>query len=85
MRLGKLVGFFRLKGGDQSFGVYDLPFFRFAALRFLAATPAMLAFLARTVRSSAVIVSRLRLPPLRPIAAAASERGFLLDINYLFA
>jgi hypothetical protein len=39
------------------------------AVRFCAA--AVDAFLAREVRSSAVMVSRLRLPPLEPIAAIA--------------
>jgi len=45
---------------------------RRSAVRFLAA--AVAAIFARAERSSGVIVSRLRLPPLEPIAAIACRR-----------
>ncbi len=54
-----------------------------SAVRFFAA--AVAAFLARADRSSGVIVSRLRLPPifppLRPISRITSEISFLLNMQ----
>src|ERR1700722_7367047 len=60
---------------------------RRSAVRFFAA--AVAAFFARADRSSAVIVSRLRLPPLEPIAAIAcrmrSRDNLAMPQSYLSA
>ena len=49
--------------------------FTFVAFAFLASAAALLAFFALAVRCSAVIVSRDRLPPIRPPLAPCSLKN----------